>query len=69
MPDFFDGIVVERTPMRDLAHRMIEVLHAARIEAWMASKSGTDVFAMARRCSRPRGTSASPPRMPIGPAA
>jgi hypothetical protein len=43
MPELTEEIVVERTPMRDLARRLIQLLHDARIEAWMAARSGTEV--------------------------
>jgi hypothetical protein len=38
MPYLPDGIVIERTPMRDLARRLVEALHDAGIPAWMAAR-------------------------------
>jgi hypothetical protein len=43
MPSLPDGIIVERTPMRDLARRLVEVLHDAGIPAWMAARPGVDL--------------------------
>lgn len=45
MPDLPDGIVIERTPMRDLARRLVEALHDAGIPAWMAARPAVEVAA------------------------
>jgi hypothetical protein len=38
-----DGIIIERTPMRDLARRLIDLLYADGIPAWMASRTGLEI--------------------------
>jgi hypothetical protein len=43
MSNLPDGIVIERTPMRDLARRLVEALHDAGIPAWMASRPAIEV--------------------------
>lgn len=43
MPHLPNGIIVERTPMRDLARRLVEVLYEARVPAWMAPRAGLEV--------------------------
>jgi hypothetical protein len=44
MPENPDGIIVERTPMRDLARRLLELLHDSRIQAWIASQAAVEVL-------------------------
>jgi hypothetical protein len=39
------GIVIERTPMRDVARRLVEVLHDAGIPAWMAARPAVELEA------------------------
>jgi hypothetical protein len=43
MADLPDGIIIERTPMRDLARRLIDLLYQDGIPAWMASRSGLEI--------------------------
>jgi hypothetical protein len=38
-----DGITVERTPMPDLARRLVELLHDARITASIHSRAGLEI--------------------------
>ena len=45
MPDLPDGLVIERTPMRDLARRLVEALHDAGIPAWMAARPAVEMAA------------------------
>jgi hypothetical protein len=45
MPNLPDGMVIERTPMRDLARRLVEALHDAGIPAWMAARPAVEVAA------------------------
>jgi hypothetical protein len=41
--DPVDGITVERTPMRDLARRLLELLEAASIHASIATRDGVEI--------------------------
>jgi hypothetical protein len=43
MTHTIDGIIVERTPMRELARRLIDLLQDARIQAWVASRAGVEL--------------------------
>ena len=43
MTELIDEIIVERTPMRDLASRLLELLQDARITACIASHASLEV--------------------------
>jgi hypothetical protein len=43
MPDLPDGVIIERTPMRDLARRLIDLLYQDGIPAWMAARTALEI--------------------------
>jgi len=45
MTDPSCGIVIERSSMRDVARRLVEVLHDAGIPAWMAARPAVELEA------------------------